>query len=165
MCSQQNALFTYDLPHRSLISKNMISSDRTKLNVVEQKNSRNVVDGVVVNELQMEADLNETVNKNADLVLPGSNLRQHNNLQSRIQDLELQSTGRMQLSSDNRFLVVLNNEGVSLFETGRVFAKKIQARLDLEQMAVTPEYLKGGHIFVLIYPILLIKINSKIQKY
>ena len=71
----------------------------------------------------------------------------------------------MQLSSDNRFLVVLNNEGVSLFETGRVFAKKIQARLDLEQMAVTPEYLKGLHIFVLIYPIFLIKINSKIQKY
>lgn len=144
MCSKRNALFTYDLPHRSLMSKRPISSNRARLNVLEQKNSRNVIDGMPLDELRAETDLRVSVNKNNDLVLPGSDVRNHNNLGARLADLELKSTGLLELSADNRYLIVLNNDGVLLFEAGLSHGRRRGGRLDLQQMSVDREFLKGN---------------------
>lgn len=111
--------------------------------MVEQKNSRKIVDGMVMDEVDMEAHFNEFTDKNKDLVLPGSNVKEHNNLLGKLQDLEFKSTGLMQISSDNRFLLVLSNEGVGLFEIGDSSAKVKGGRLDLDQMEIDQEYLSS----------------------
>lgn len=147
MCSKRNALFTYDLPHRSLMSKHAISTNRARLNVLEQKNSRNVVDGMPLDELRVETDLRVSVNKNNDLVLPGSNVQAHNNLGARLGELELKSTGLLELSADNRFLIILNNDGVLLFEAGVGSGRRREGRLDLQQINVDREFLKGTERF------------------
>lgn len=128
------------------MSKRPISSNRARLNVLEQKNSRNVIDGMPLDELRAETDLRVSVNKNNDLVLPGSDVRNHNNLGARLADLELKSTGLLELSADNRYLIVLNNDGVLLFEAGLSHGRRRGGRLDLQQMSVDREFLKGnGH--------------------
>ena len=147
MCSQQNALFTYDLPHRSLIAKHPISNNRTKQNVVEQKNSRKIVDGMVMDEVDMETDFNLNTDKNKDLILPGSNVKEHNNLNGKLQSLELKGTGLMQISSDNRFLVVLSNEGVGLFQIGDANNQIKGGRLDLDQIQIDQQYLSSKFTF------------------
>ena len=98
---------------------------------------------MVMDEVDMEAHFNEFTDKNKDLVLPGSNVKEHNNLLGKLQDLEFKATGLMQISSDNRFLLVLSNEGVGLFEIGDSSAKVKGGRLDLDQMEIDQEYLSS----------------------
>ena len=94
-----------------------------------------------MNELQIETQFHESVNKNENLVLPGSNMRNHNNLNGRLQDMELKTTGLMELSDDNRYLVILTNEGVSLYEIGSTRNGISKGRLDLQQMHINRQYL------------------------
>ena len=147
--------------HHSLLSRIPVSSDREKLNVVEQKNSKNVQDGHSMTELGLEVKQNISINKNKDLVLPGSHLKVHNNTQAILENQHFRGTGSLALTEDNQYLAVLSNEGVLLFSTHKSDSVT-SGSLDLFEIKVQEGYLLSNSLFLFSLRYLKSKIIRKI---
>ena len=155
----------YDVQHRALISRISVSRNRSLLNVTEQKNSKFVQDGLVMGELDLEVDLADKVNKNDNLVLPGAGFKSSNNLEAKLEQMSLKSTGCLRLSHNNRFLVVLTNEGVLLFDAQKSFYYE-KARISLFDITVDEKFLLSKTIFYFEanYEIEFVVLNFEIMK-
>ena len=119
-----------------------MSFDREKLNVLEQKNSKHIQDGISMKEVALEVKLNGAVNKNNDLILPGSHMKVHNNSQAVFENQMFKATGSLALTTDNHHLAILSNEGLLLFQSESDRYRALNT-LDLFEMKVDYEYLKG----------------------